>query len=135
MHYGLLVPLFCIGLLAVRIRDIALLLGFLFAQYLLFLVFWPELRFLLPVIPFLAIIGGNIIHLQHGSFTRSIKLIPVLAALLLWLVANLLPFHGTGGREAWYTNASAALFAQGNNEQALAMASQATEMHPAYADA
>ena len=108
-----------------------LLFGFLLAHLFLLLIFWPELRFVLPAIPFLLISAGFITRLHVNQSIVGVAL----AALVLYQLVNLNSLPGTGGREAWFTNASSAYYANGQFDDSIAMAKSAIQMNPNYADA
>ncbi len=134
--FGFIIPMFFLGLLGTpRIRDIGLLLGFIAAQVFLLLLFWAEERYFIPLIPFLLIVAGNIVHLRIKSLGLNFKTVFCFAGIALWLLANLLPHSGTNGREAWYANASSAFFAKGELQQAHEMAKLGIETDAKYSDA
>jgi tetratricopeptide (TPR) repeat protein len=109
-----------------------LLLGFIVSQVLLLLVFWPELRFLLPLFPFLIPIAAGAVPLPWSFPVMKAQTVIAVAGILICLGLNLIPLHGTGGTEAWYTNASAALFSRGDFGKASVMAERAVQLNPAY---
>jgi len=136
ISFVFIIPLFFLGLLGTpRISDIGLLLGFIAAQVFLLLLFWAEERYFVPVIPFLLIVAGNIVHLRRKSFARDAKTAFCITGIAVWLLANLFPHPGTNGREAWYANASSALFARGDLQTAFEMAKLGIETDAKYADA
>jgi 4-amino-4-deoxy-L-arabinose transferase-like glycosyltransferase len=128
-----ILPLFFIGIaFAPGNPETKTLFGFIAAHGLLLLIFWPELRFLLPALPFLLIAAGFAAAGERPVLRRA-----VVAAfgLVGWLIFNWIPIPGTAGREAWFTNASSAYYANEEIDPAIAMAYQAIRINPRYADA
>jgi|GEM_PF-3375205 len=134
--YGWIVPLFLFGFLCLpNLSSFRLLLGYVTAQALLLLVFWPELRFLLPLFPFLFVIAGGIPFASRQILQRKGRLMIAGLGMLLWLCANFLWTQPIQGREAWYANASSAYYAAGRNSEAVRMGREALKLNPNYADA
>jgi tetratricopeptide (TPR) repeat protein len=109
-----------------------LLIGFALAQVLLLLIFWPELRFLTPLFPFLIPVAGGIIASYGGLPAKNVQTAIAAFGIVLCIVCSVIPMRGTAGAEAWYTNASSALFDRGEFDAALAMANGAVRINPAY---
>jgi len=99
------------------------------------MIFWPELRFLLPLFPWLFVVAGGIACASKDIVQRKIRLAVTGFAILLWLGTNLFWTEPVKGREAWYANASSAYYAGSRNSDAERMARQALKLNPNYADA
>jgi len=133
--YGLLFPLFFAGLLAMPWnRRTALFLIYLSTQAGVLLLYWPEERYMLPVIPFLIMGAGCIIGIKRESLKPSGRLIACSLGLLLCIYVNLNPIPPRG-TSAWYSNASAAHFSKQEFQQAGFMASEALQLDPGYVEA
>ncbi|MCI0416756.1 glycosyltransferase family 39 protein [bacterium] len=133
--YGLLFPLFFAGLPAIPWnRRTVLFLIYLATQAGLLLLYWPEERYMLPVIPFLIMGAGCLVLIKRESFKPSGRLIACAAGLLLCLYANLnlIPPRGIS---AWYSNASSAHFSKQEFQQAAFMASEALKLDRGYVEA
>jgi 4-amino-4-deoxy-L-arabinose transferase-like glycosyltransferase len=132
LNYGFVLAVFFLGFAFLpSLKSAALPLSFILSHAALMLIFWPELRFLLPVIPFLVIVAGNIARLR---IKRNLAVVS-LYGILLSLVLNLFPQHGTGGREAWYANAASALIANSDFPSAETMARTSISINNQYQDA
>ena len=132
LDYGLVLALFFLGLAFLpSIKSAAVPLAFILTHAALMLIFWPELRFLLPVMPFLLVVAGNVARLQVN---RKLAMVSV-SGILLSLILNLLPQQGTGGREAWYANAASALIANREFQSGEKMARTSISINNQYADA
>lgn len=130
---SLLLILFFAGVALMPTRmETHLLLGFVLSQVLLLLVFWPELRFVLPVLPFLIPIAAGAIPLRRSFPPANLRTVIGASGILLCVLLNLIPMRGTGGTEAWYANASAALFSGKDYKKASEMAKRAVQLNPAY---
>ncbi len=133
--YGLLFPLFFVGLLAIPWnRKTFLFLIYLATQAGVLLLYWPEERYMLPVIPFLMMGAGCLAYIKRESFKPTGRLIVCILGLLFSLYANLSPIPPRG-TSAWYSNASAAHFSKQEFQQAAFMASKALKLDPAYVEA
>jgi 4-amino-4-deoxy-L-arabinose transferase-like glycosyltransferase len=133
--YGLLFPLFFIGLLPMPWnKRTVLFLVYLATQAGVLLLYWPEERYMLPVIPFLVMGAGCLILIKKESFKPSGKLVACSAGLLLCFYANLNPIPPRG-TAAWFSNASSAHFAKQEFQRAGFMASEALRLDPAYVEA
>lgn len=133
IHYAFILPLFFIGLaFTPASKPVSFLFGVLLFQVLLLFVFWPELRFLLPLFPFLFLVAGNCVELQWSKVRLNERTIPAITGLIFWGIANLIPLAGTGGREAWYANASAALIENEQVAAAAEMAHRSVDLNPRY---
>lgn len=127
----LLTILFFAGLAFIPLRvETHLLLGFVVSQVLLLFVFWPELRFLLPLFPFLIPIAGCAVPLRRPIPAMKVRTIMAVAGIVVCILVNLIPLEGTGGAEAWYANASAALFNRADYPRAAEMANRAVQINP-----
>jgi tetratricopeptide (TPR) repeat protein len=132
--YGFLFPLFFVGLLAIPWNNrTVLFLVYLAMQAAVLLLYWPEERYLLPVIPFLVMGAGCLILIKKESFKPSGKLIVCSLGLLLCLYVNVDPIPPRG-TAAWFSNASAAHYAKREFQHAGFMASEALKRDPTYVE-
>ena len=133
--YGLLFPLFFVGLLAMPWNKRTVLFIFYLAiQAAVLLLYWPEERYMLPVIPFLMMGAGCTALMKRESFKPSGALIACIIGLLLCFYANLNPIPPRG-TSAWFSNASAAHFSKQEFQRADFMASEGLKLDPTYAEA
>jgi tetratricopeptide (TPR) repeat protein len=136
IDYAWVVPLFFLGLLCLpKLRDFRLLFGYIIAQIFILLLFWPELRFVLPVFPYLFVVAGGIAAANREVLKRKLRLAVVISAIVFWCIVNLFLNQTVKGREAWFTNAASAYYAEGKNSDSERMAREALKINPNYADA
>jgi tetratricopeptide (TPR) repeat protein len=136
IDYAWIVPLFFLGLLCLPgLNEFRLLFGYIIAQIFLLLVFWPELRFILPVFPYLLIVAAGLAAANRQVLQRKIRLAIAFLAILFWCIVNFGLNQTVKGREAWFTNAASAYYAEGKNSDAERMAREALKINPNYADA
>ena len=134
--YGLLFPLFFVGLLGFPSpwnKRTVIFLFYLVTQAAVLLLYWPDERFMLPLIPFLIMGAGCVILIKRDSLRFSGKLIVSIVGILFCLYVNLKPIPARG-TSAWYSNASAAHFSKKEFQQSAFMASEALKLDRTYAD-
>ncbi len=125
LGYGLIFPLFVLGLLEIPWnKRTALFIAYLGIQISIILLYWPEERYLLPIIPFLMMGAGCIASLTTKTLSSKRKAALCAAALLLCLYVNLRPVL-PGGLAAWCSNASSAHFARNEFRESHSMALEA----------
>jgi tetratricopeptide (TPR) repeat protein len=128
--YGLIFPLFIGGLLAMPFpKKTVLFLVYLAVQIGVLLLYWPEERYLLPIIPFLMIGAGCIALFSKRIMRSPVRVAGCAAALLLCLYVNIHPVV-PGGTAAWFSNASSAHFARQEYGQATELALKAVQLDP-----
>ena len=133
--YAWLFPLFAAGLPGLPWNSKTILfLAYTLLQIALLLLYWPEERYLLPVIPFLLIGAGCIGRIGRHSLQNKFRVAGSLALILFCLYVNLRPIR-PGGLEAWYSNASAAHYNKQEFPQAQALALEALRIDGRYAEA
>ena len=131
-----IVALFFIGLAGLpNSVDARLLIGYVIVQVLLLLVFWPELRFLLPIYPFAFVIIGGVANIGREVLLKKGRIAVCAMGIVVWLVSNLLLVQPIRGQEAWFANAASAYYAAGRNHEAERMAREAIKINQNYADA
>jgi tetratricopeptide (TPR) repeat protein len=133
--YGLMFPLFIAGLVAMPwTRKTILFVVYLSLQTGILLLYWPEERYLLPVLPLLMIGAGAVALMVQRPFAHRGKLVACIAALLLCVYVNVRPIL-PGGTAAWYSNASSAHFAQKEFRASTFMAHEALKQNQNFAEA
>lgn len=136
VNYGLILFLFFAGIVCIPdLRQFELLFGLLLTQGFLFFVFWPELRFEMPLFPFLIIVGSGITCIQSGALKNGKRLIFAGAGIAFWLFSNTVAAPEIRGHESWYTNAASALMTDQRYPESENMAQTAVRINPLYTDA